>query len=325
MPTRMIFMLLLAVMSSLVLPSSAQSLFHRADSILAARYYRLGNIDTTYITRPQTKLTITARMNVSGAKIEAEGFENGQHFKSEMKANRKATLSMGVSYLGFSLSVSLNPAKLMGRYSDYELNFNSYGRRFGFDIIYQDAQNFTGWHDHEGMERIGLPDGMLKVKTLNLNAFYVFNSRRFSYPAAFSQTYIQRRSAGSFLLAFSGQGQLGKLRMEKNLDFKMMNIGLGAGYGYNFVPGKGWLLHISALPALIILSKTSMSFGEERVPMTYDFPEIIITGRGSVVRQWSNKFLGLSMVYTYTDIGKAENLTVNNNKWRVRTFFGWRL
>jgi hypothetical protein len=62
-----------------------------------------------------------------------------------------------------------------------------------------------------------------------------------------------------------------------------------------------------------------------RVPMTYDFPEIIITGRGSVVRQWSNKFLGLSVVFTYTDIGKAENLTVNNNKWRIRTFFGWRL
>jgi hypothetical protein len=39
----------------------------------------------------------------------------------------------------------------------------------------------------------------------------------------------------------------------------------------------------------------------------------------------STKFLGLSVVFTYTDIGKAENLTVNNNKWRIRTFFGWRL
>lgn len=88
-------MLLLAVMSSLVLPSSAQSLFHRADSILAARYYCLGNIDTAYITRPQTKWTVTARLNVSGAKIGAEGFENSRHFKSEMEANRKATLSLG--------------------------------------------------------------------------------------------------------------------------------------------------------------------------------------------------------------------------------------
>ena len=51
------------------------------------------------------------------------------------------------------------------------------------------------------MERIDLPEGILQVKTLNVNAFYVFNYRRFSYPAAFSQSYIQRRSAGSFLLA----------------------------------------------------------------------------------------------------------------------------
>ena len=315
---------IIACLQGLVVPVGAQSTLHRIDSILTLNY-RKGDIDTAYIARPATKWTITAKMNVSGAKIEAEGMDNGQHFKAEMEANRKTTLSVGVSYLGLSLSASLNPAKMMGKYRDFELNFNSYGRRFGFDIIYQDAKNFTGWYDSEGMERLYLPADMLKVKTLNVNAFYVFNSRRFSYPAAFSQTYIQRRSAGSFLLAFSGQGQLGKLKMEKNLDFKMMNIGLGAGYGYNFVPGKGWLLHISALPALIIFSKTSMSFGEERVPMTYDFPEIIITGRGSVVRQWSNKFLGLSVVFTYTDIGKAENLTVNNNKWRIRTFFGWRL
>ena len=55
------------------------------------------------------------------------------------------------------------------------------------------------------MERVELPEDMLAVKTLNVNAYYAFDSSRFSYPAAFSQSYIQRRSAGSFLLAFSGQ------------------------------------------------------------------------------------------------------------------------
>ena len=149
-----------------IAPASAQSFFSRVDSILTLHYHK-GDIDTAYIMRPQTKWTITARMNVSGAKIEAEGIDEGRHFKSEMEANRKATLSVGVSYLGISLSASLNPAKLMGKYRDFELNFNSYGRRFGFDIIYQDAKNFTGWHDHQGMERIELPDGMLSVKTLN--------------------------------------------------------------------------------------------------------------------------------------------------------------
>ena len=264
-------------------------------------------------------------MNVSGAKIEAEGIDQGQHFKAEMQANRKATLSLGVSYLGLSLSAALNPAKLMGKYHDFELNFNSYGRRFGFDIIYQDAKNFTGWHDHDGIERITLPDGVLSVKTLNLNAFYVFNSRRFSYPAAFSQSYIQRRSAGSLLLAVSGMGQQATLDWNQEMQLKMTNVSLGAGYGYNYVPGQGWLLHISALPTFIVYSNTSMTFGDTRVPLHYHFPEVIITGRGAVVRQWGNKFLGMSMLFNFTNIGHKESLTIHNIKWRVRTFFGLRL
>ena len=56
-----------------------------------------------------------------------------------------------------------------------------------------------------------------------------------------------------------------------------------------------------------------------------DFPEAIITGRGAVVRQWGNKFLGLSMVFNFTNIGDKENLAVQNIKWRIRTFFGLRL
>ena len=240
--------MLLAALSCQGLPLTAQNIFQRVDSLLTLNY-RKGDVDTMYITRPTKKWTVTARLNVSGAKIEAEGIdrtasslglsESGQHFKAEMEANEKATLSVGVNYLGLSLSAALNPAKLMGKYRDFELNFNSYGRRFGFDIIYQDAKNFRGWYDYDGMERIELPDGMLSVKTLNLNAFYVFNSRRFSYPAAFSQSYIQQRSAGSFLLAASGMGQHATLDWDQEMQLKMTNIGLGAGYGYNYVPGRG--------------------------------------------------------------------------------------
>jgi hypothetical protein len=42
-------------------------------------------------------------------------------------------------------------------------------------------------------------------------------------------------------------------------------------------------------------------------------------------RGWGNKFLGLSMVFNFTNIGDKDNLTVQNNKWRIRTFFGLRL
>ncbi len=319
-----ILAIFLAVMSPLALPLSAQNLFQRFDSVMTEKY-RKGDIDTAYIMRPSTKWTVKARFNLSGATIESEGIEDGQHFKSEMTADYKSTLSMGISYLGISLNTALNPAKLLGKYNDYELNINSYGNRFGWDFIFQNAHNFTGWHDHEGMERIELPADMLSVKTLNLNAYYAFNGRRFSYPAAFSQSYIQRRSAGSFLLAASGMGQQAKLDWNQKMELKMTNIGMGAGYGYNYVPAQGWLLHISGLPTFIVYSKTSMIFGDNRVPLHYHFPEVIITGRGAVVRQRGNKFYGLSMVYNFTNIGNEESLALHNQKWRIRAFFGLRL
>ena len=106
---------------------------------------------------------------------------------------------------------------------------------------------------------------------------------------------------------------------------KMTNIGIGAGYGYNYVPFERWLLHISALPTFIIYSNTSMTFNDSYVPLHYHFPEVIITGRGAVVRQIGNKFFGLSMVFNFTNIGNEKSLAVHNIKWRIRTFFGFRL
>ena len=320
--------ILLVAMTGQTLPSAAQNIFHRIDKILSANYQKV-NVDTAYITRPKTKWTITARYNLSGARIEAEGVEEGKRFHSRMNANYKSTLSVAVNYLGFSLSMALNPAKLLGRYRDYELNFNSYGKSFGWDIIYQNAHNFTGWHDHDGKERTYLPADILSVKTLNLNVYYAFNSRRFSYPAAFSQSYIQRHSAGSFLLAASGMAENAKINWNWNQDqetkLKMTNIGIGAGYGYNFVPSQGWLLHISALPTFIFYDHASMTFGDSRVSVNYRFPDVIITGRGAVVRQRGNKFYGLSMVYTFTDVGDDRILDLKNTKWRARFFFGLRL
>ena len=302
----------------------AHRLNHWVDSVLTIGYFK-GDIDTTYVTRPKTKWTIAARLNVSGAKLETMGVTSGQKFNSEITADYKSTLSVGVSYLGFSLSAALNPAKLMGKYRDFELNFNSYGRRFGYDIIFQDAHNFTGWHDMEGMDRIELPANMLSVRTLNLNGFYIFNGRRFSFPAAFTQSYLQRRSAGSFLVAVSGMGQHTTLKWEQETQIKMTNIGIGGGYGYNYVPSQDWLLHISATPTFIVYSNTSMTFGDSRVPLHYHFPEAIITGRGAVVRQLGNKFFGMSMVFNFTNIGNEEDLALHNIKWRIRMFYGLRL
>ena len=300
---------------------------HFVDSVLMSRYWR-ADIDTNYITRPQTKWTLVGRVKMTGARIKAEGVDNGQHFKTELQADNKTTVSAGVSYLGLAVSLAINPAKLLGKYHDYELGFRSYGKRFGFDIAYQDASNFRGWHEVEGVrEEVTTSEDMFKLRTFNVNAYYAFNYRHFSYPAAMAHSYLQRRSAGSFLLAASGQGQHGKVNSDHHkMDFKMTNIGIGAGYAYNYVPASGWLLHFSALPTLIVYSNTSLTTGDTEIPLHYRFPEVIITSRSAVVKQiGNNKFAGLSVVFNYCRVGDRDELAIRNQKWLARLYFGFRL
>jgi len=320
----------------------AQKLLKRIDSLLTENYRKV-NYDTAYLARPKSRWTVLARVNISGAAIETEGVdrtalppgssEEGQPFKSRLYANNKTTLSLGIGYQGIMLSLALNPGQLVGKYRDYELNLNCYRRNFGFDVIYQDAKNFTGWYDLKGIAHVDVPDEMVKVKTLNINAYYAFNNRRFSYPAAFSQSYIQRRSAGSFLLAASamiqdatlGEGQEASLGKWDEQQMKMTNIGIGVGYGYNYVPKEGWLMHLSLLPTLIAYSNSKLTISGEPVDQRNHFPEFIATARGAVVKLWGNKYAGLSMVYNYTTVGDKDDLAIYNAKWRVRAFFGLRI
>ena len=318
-------MLLFAAFASLASAQERHGFFQTADSLLSHRYWS-SDIDTNYIVRPSTRWTVTGRINFSGAQVQDEGVADGIHFRSQLDADYKTTVSVGLSYLGLSLNLSLNPAKLSGKYQDYEMNIMSYGKRMGFDFAYQYARNFKGWHENDNEARIALPADILSLKTLNFNAYYAFNHRRFSYPAAFVPNYIQRRSAGSFLLALSGHIQYGEIdNGTEKMDFKMNNLSLGVGYGYNFVPGRGWMLHASLLPTYVVLSKTSLNINDKDAPFDHHFPEGIITARVGVIKQiGSNKFAGLSSVYNHTFVGDKDNLFVSNQKWNTSFYFGFR-
>jgi hypothetical protein len=92
------------------------------------------------------------------------------------------------------------------------------------------------------------------------------------------------------------------------------------------VPAKNWLIHLSSLPTFIVFSNTALTLDNTRIPLRYHFPEVILTARGSVVRQIKrNTFTGLSMVFNFTNIGNKKNLEIENTKWRARFFYGIRL
>ena len=127
------------------------------------------------------------------------------------------------------------------------------------------------------------------------------------------------------MVAVSGQGQHAETNSEYVSKLKVTNIGIGGGYGYNWVPGRNWLLHISALPTFIVYSNTSLKVNDERIPLNYHFPEVIITARGAIVRQFGRVFVGTTLVYNFTSIGNPDKLAIYNSKWRARLIVGYRL
>lgn len=299
----------------------------RVDSLLAESYKKK-NIDSLYITRPEERWTIKLRVNVSGSDIEATGNKGTAERNIDMKSEYRGTLSASVAYRGLTLGLAMNPAKLAGKNKDFEFNMNSYGNRYGFDIIYQSANTYSGTQKLNGVST-DIVRGLVSHDALNLNFYYVFNYKRFSFPAAFSQSYIQRRSAGSFMLGASLEGSSLEIQSDEAntvspMKLKMLEFCIGAGYGYNFVPGRHWLLHLSALPTFSVIQKDKVEMDGEKDKMKYKFPSPIITGRGAAVYSWRNKFAGVSMVYNISVIGDEDYLQVKRSKWRLRSFFGFR-
>lgn len=304
----------------------------RGDSLLAANYHKV-KYDTAYIGRPDARWTIKYRGNLSGADMRTTSVTDGVENRSRVTADCRGTLSMAVAYRGLGLGVAVNPAKFAGKCKDFEYNLNSYSNRYGFDVVFLSSKTYHGYKAADA-ERIDIHKGQISQNALNLNFYYAFNYRRFSFPAAFSQSYIQKRSAGSWMIGASFDGSKTKLN---DMTIRLNEFAVGAGYAYNLVIARHWLCHLSALPTMTIYShdytktKTTADEGNGqtatntiRHDMKYHFPSAIITGRAAAVYSWRNKFAGATAVYNYSVAGDEDHLKVRRNKWRVRMFFGFR-
>lgn len=300
----------------------------RIDSLLAEKNSRV-DYDTAYIGRPSNRLTLKLRSNISGSKFRVKGQRNDMEGGSDVSTDNKATLSIGAIYRGISAGLALNPGKLFGHYKDYELNLNAYGNRYGVDVAYQSSTTLSGTVTINGEEYF-MPKGVMDMKMLSVNGYYAFNGRRFSYSAAFTQSYIQRRSAGSWLVGFSflgGSLTAGAKKSERMPDYRIYvgHLGIGGGYGYNLVVGRNWLLHLSALPTLVISNRNNIKVDGQRRDMATKFPDLILAERAAIVRNFGNKyFAGATLVMTNSLLGD-DDIDINYRKWRARLFVGVRL
>ncbi len=177
---------------------------------------------------------------------------------------------------------------------------------------------------NDGETRRDVNTGDIQQKMLYATAYYAFNSRRFAYAAATSQSYIQKRSAGSWLLSAAFYGSTITTERRVNSRLNHLDIAVGGGYGYNWVPGKHWLFHISGTPTLCLYSHSSVTVNGEYEKQKMHFPEFIIVGRGAIVFQTRKWFVGSNMIY-YTSVnGEESTLKMLNTRWYLRTFVGLR-
>ena len=142
------------------------------------------------------------------------------------------------------------------------------------DVDYDEAtQDFTffdsgdpyAWDETE-KEELASP---ISIKTLIFDGFYIFNRKTFSYAAAYNQKTIQARSAGSPIVGLMGYYADFDYddRLNADLIYEMDGIGrlrqyqlaLGAGYAYNFVPAKGWLISAMAMPMVTVVNRTRIN------------------------------------------------------------------
>jgi len=302
----------------------------RLDSVLAVRYFHT-SYDTNYVVRPEGRLTLKLKVNQTGNSIHAKGTVKDVYSKANLHTRHKTTISLGASYRGISAAFSLNPAKMGGIYKDYELNVNYYGSRFSLDASYQRSSSLSGDVERNGPQR--LEEGDVNMKVFNIAGYYVFNHRRFSFPAAFTQSYVHRRSAGSWLAGISYQGGTIKTTEDfrerhpeaNDMRLSVGHLGIGGGYGYNLVLRKKWLLHLSLLPTFVVYNRNKITVnGESRHASGIRF-NMLFNERAAIIYNYSPRyFAGLNAVMNnslFTD----KNVIINQNKWVVRAFFGVRL
>jgi hypothetical protein len=171
------------------------------------------------------------------------------------------------------------------------------------------------------------------LKVINLAGYYTFNHRRFSFPAAFTQSYIQRRSAGSWLAGVSYQG--GSIKTNDELKARNPNapdvsidighFGIGGGYGYNWALSRKWLLHFSMLPTYVVYNRNSLTVRGERKRAQRMRLNMIFNERAAVVYNFSPRYFAGATLVMNNSVFDDDMVLINQNKWRARAFVGMRL
>ena len=231
----------------------------------------VSSIDRNWIEQPKQQLAIEARTTFNQSKLRMETTWEEDDFTMVSKSNNGFSTSAGLwlGYRGYGLGFS----KELGKTTGSTFSFGAMGGRFGLNLrissyksdmpdIYMNGEQVTGRNISD--DRLEDP---INVRNFFLDGYYMLNGKHFSYSAAYDNSLIQRRSAGSVVIG----GMYFHSRVDYSADSNwlltalMKDVGMvkftqgsiGMGYAYNWVPARGLLVNAMAMPMFTFYNRTT--------------------------------------------------------------------
>ena len=236
-------------------------------------------VDPHYIEVPEKPWRVILRYKENGVNVDYENtFEIPEvatraDWKLCFEPPTASSIGFWAGYRGTGVSYSQSLNKNAGRY----FSISSTGPKYGFNFRYRRfktsiaTSNATIYSNEKLIEDIDDDEDLASpvwIHSTYINGYYVLNGRRYSQAAAYNQSVIQRHSAGSLLLGATWYQSSFDYSDIKNGYFMIFGNGtsrikvhqanIGVGYGYNWVPFRGFVVNAMAMPTISVYNRVKV-------------------------------------------------------------------
>ncbi len=274
---------------------------------------------------------------------------NGQSIMFSPDQRIKVGPYFGWRWFFLGWTFDLKNLSLFSHTDKREIDFSIYSSQVGVDMFYRrtgsdyQLRQVRMGYGIDGTRFEDTPFSGIAVGITGVNAYYIFNHGRFSYPAAFSQSTCQKISCGSWMagagfykntldldfeqlrsLLEDKLGAAEAVKLDSGLMFNRIayyDYSISGGYAYNWVFAKNWLFCASGQAA--VAYKT----GHGDTADDYDgfsIKKVNLDGIGRFALVYNNTrwYAGASAVLR-TNNYRTERFTANNIFGSFNTYVGY--
>jgi len=262
----------LSISSQMMAQGGVISLIKKVGTLIDTMSVR--GVDRRYIEAPEKPWQLIVRGNVSQTivSMNTKGVIEGMEYdaKPSLRTEPAQYVGLWAGYRGYGLGYTVNVGGDKGNYFTIGATGGSFGinvRIHSFDNsspnLNLDSDILSDSNKDEWRE-VKLIDP-IHVNTLIADGYYMFNGKKFSYAAAYDQSVIQKRSAGSLMagLMYNYTNIDYSSKYNGDIIYLMEGLGrvklwqgsVGVGYAYNWVPARGLLINVMAMPMLTFVNK----------------------------------------------------------------------